>query len=315
MKKIYFATLLFLLSAGAVHSQQQQLLSLYQFYKQGFNPGYIGQNGPFQAVMDYRNQWVRSEGAPESINLGVDGLFGYKRGSYRHAIGAIFSGDKIGVSTENRLGLQYAYRLPVSKSSTLSFGVQVAYQQSRHDFNKLLAADAGDALAEERVTNNEILPGAGLYLNGNRYFAGISIPNLIKDTKDLEGNDVALNRFRHLYLMGGYVFKLSPFVDLRTSALFKTTRLESGSLPGVADINIAPIFYQRFLIGVSYRTDETVVAITQIQLTRNLRIGYGYDFNTGKIGLGAGGSHEIMLGFNVLGKNSPFTNPRFISYF
>jgi type IX secretion system PorP/SprF family membrane protein len=202
MKKIYFATLLFLLSAGAVHSQQQQLLSLYQFYKQGFNPGYIGQNGPFQAVMDYRNQWVRSEGAPESINLGVDGLFGYKRGSYRHAIGAIFSGDKIGVSTENRLGLQYAYRLPVSKSSTLSFGVQVAYQQSRHEFNTLLAADAGDALAEERVTNNEILPGAGFYLNGNRYFAGISIPNLIKDTKDLEGNDVALNRFRHLYFDG-----------------------------------------------------------------------------------------------------------------
>ncbi|MES2630248.1 MAG: type IX secretion system membrane protein PorP/SprF [Bacteroidota bacterium] len=303
-------------SATFATAQQQQNFSLYQFFKQGFNPGYVGSAGPLAATLDYRNQWVNTDGSPTSFNAGVHGLLsGTRSKQSRHAMGLLFSNDQIGVSKANSIALQYAYRLPVSNKMTLSFGVQAGYLQTMTNFSQLQVADAPDPVASENMKANSANVGAGLYLYSTRFFAGISSPGLLRNNKDFSGNDNPQANSQHYYLMSGYVFPVSNEVKLRASGLLKTTILEKGKTPAIADFNLAAILYDRLLVGASYRTDNTVLAIAQIQLTRALNVGYGLDFNTGNIGRPSGVSHEIVLGFNLVSSKAAFTTPRFITYF
>ncbi len=315
MKKLTIIAAL-AVSALAASAQQQQNFSLYQFFKQGFNPGYVGSTGTLTGTLDYRNQWINTDGSPESFNAGVHSLLsGNRSRASRHAIGALFSSDKIGVTKANSLAVQYAYRLPISNKMTLSFGVQGSYLQTTTNYGALVIADQPDPLADGSVKANTANIGAGLYLNSTRFFAGISTPTLLKNNKDFDGITNPQATVQHYYAMAGYVFPVSKQVKLRASGLLKTTFLKEGKAPAIADINLAAILYDRLLIGSSYRTDNTVLAMIQLQLTRALNLGYGIDFNTANIGRPSGVSHEIVLGFNLVSNKAAFTTPRFISYF
>ena len=49
----------------------------------------------------------------------------------------------------------------------------------------------------------------------------------------------------------------------------------------------------------------------QYFITRNIKVGYSYD--TGLMESGRlGGSHEIMVGFDIVPRKSHFINPRFL---
>ncbi len=315
MKKLTILAVL-VTSGFAASAQQQQNFSLYQFFKQGFNPGYVGSTGPLSGTLDYRNQWVNTDGSPESFNAGVHGLLSGNRSKQsRHAMGVLFSHDQIGVSKNNSIALQYAYRLPVSDKMTLSFGLQGSYLQSTTNFGQLQVADFPDPIASGSVKANTANIGAGLYLYSRRFFAGVSSPGLLNNNEDFSGISNPQSNRQHYYLMAGYVIPVNKQIKLRASGLFKTTILDEGKAPAIADFNLAAIFYERLLVGASYRTDNTVLAIAQIQLTRALNVGYGIDFNTANIGRPSGVSHEIVLGFNLVTNKAAFTTPRFISYF
>lgn len=297
-------------------AQQQQNFSLYQFFKQGFNPGYAGSTGPLSGTLDYRNQWVNTDGSPVSFNAGVHGLLsGNRSKASHHAMGVLFSNDKIGVTASNSIALQYAYRLPVSDKMTLAFGVQGSYLQTMTNFNQLVVADNPDPIANGSMKANTANVGAGLYLHSNKFFAGISSPGLLNNNKDFAGISNPQSNARHYYLMAGQVFNVNKMVKLRASGLFKTTILKQGKAPAIADINLAAILYERLLVGASYRTDNTVLGMVQLQVTRALNVGYGLDFNTANIGRPSGVSHEFVLGFNLVTNKAAFTTPRFISYF
>ncbi len=315
MKKIKLL-LVFAGLATSTFGQQQQLFSLYQFFKQGFNPAYIGSAGLLAGNIDYRTQWINTKGSPASFNAGVHGLLSAGGSSLpHHAAGITFSNDEIGVTRNNSIALQYAYRLSLTQKTVLSFGVQGSYGQTVNNFAALDAADEPDPIANGRVTSSSANVGAGVYLYSSRFFAGISTPTLLKSARDLSGNYVGLRNTQHYYLMAGYLLPLTRDVKLRASGLYKTSVLGQGQLPDVADFNIAAILKDRLLVGLSYRTDNTIIALTQIQLTRILNLGYGIDFNTANIGTRAGLSHEIMLGFNLTGSKAAFTTPRFVTYF
>jgi len=315
MKKISILAV-FTLVVSTGFAQQQQLFSLFQFFKQGFNPAYVGSAGMFAGTFDYRTQWVNTEGAPNSFNAGVHGLLSSGRTRLpHHAAGLTFSNDQIGVTQSNVAALQYAYRISLTQKTVLSFGVQASYGQTVNNFGNLEAANEPDPMANGRQKNSNSNIGTGIYMYSSRFFAGLSTPTLLKSSKDLSGNLVGLKNTQHYYLMAGYLFPLTTDFKLRLSGLYKTSVLKNGQLPDVADLNASAIFMDRFLLGFSYRTDNTVLAMTQIQLTRLLNVGYGFDFNTANIGSRAGVSHEIMIGFNVTGSKAAFTTPRFVTYF
>ncbi len=315
MKKIVSIVVLSALSMS-MYAQQQQQFSLFQFFKQGFNPGYVGSTGMLSGTLDYRNQWVKTDGAPTSFNVGVHSLLSGSRSVLsNHGVGVLFHNDQIGVSSNNSVALQYAYRVNLTKRTKLSFGLQSTLLQSVTNYDALVVADNPDPIANGSVTSNSMNIGAGLYLYHENYFAGISSPALFRNTKDISGNLNPQANKNHYYLMGGVVAPVNNQFKLRLTSILKSTILDEGNTPAIADFNVAAIFADRFLLGASYRTDNTVLAMVQLQLTRALNVAYGYDFNTANLGRPAGVSHEIVLGFNLVAKNAAFTTPRFISYF
>ena len=52
-------------------------------------------------------------------------------------------------------------------------------------------------------------------------------------------------------------------------------------------------------LGVGYRTGDAVMGIIEVQCTKQLRIGYSYDFTvSGVTNSTTAGSHEIMIGYD-----------------
>ncbi len=317
MKKlsIILVALVATLTAAA---QQQQQYSLFQFTKQGINPGYVGSTGLLSVGLDYRNQWVNQTGAPETFSAGVHGLIG-NRGSKLspHGAGIFFYTDKVGATTTNNVALQYAYRLRVGETTTLALGVQGSITNTGTDFRSLRAFDAGDPTAAGATASNTLNLGAGLYLYSNRFFAGLSAPLLLDNKTDLDNNVATVKYVRQYNAMAGYLQPVNDILKLRLNVLARVSETETSYTdgPAIADFNLAGILFDRFLIGASYRTDNTVLAMAQVQLNRYLNVGYSLDLKTGKIGNAAGVSHEIYLGFNLPSSGASFTTPRFISYF
>lgn len=298
-------------------AQQNPQYSLFMFNKQTINPAYVGSRGAFSINADYRTQWVKVDGGPETFNIGVHTPLGRGATIPRLAAGVLFTQEEIGIQTKQGLAAQLAYRIPLSKSTILSFGVEGALYGVSYDDSNLRAEDQDDVVVNglngSPATSHNF--SAGAYLYSTNYFLGLSSMQLLEEDRQ-EDQPKELESRRHFFLMGGYVLGVTTNFKLRASAIGKFVHLEDGpDSPLNGDFNLSGIFYDRFLLGATYRTDASVALTTQFQITQSLNIAYAYDFKTSSFAQSAGVSHEIFLGIDLAGKTGPMTSPRFVSYF
>ena len=83
--------------------------------------------------------------------------------------------------------------------------------------------------------------------------------------------------------------------------------------PLTFDASLNALFYDKFELGASYRLDTGFVALASINITKNLRFGYAYDFSTNDLSSYNDGSHEFILlyKFDLLNFSKSYTSPRF----
>ena len=97
--------------------------------------------------------------------------------------------------------------------------------------------------------------------------------------------------------------------------------------PTSIDVNAFLLLADRIWLGGSYRTGvklydksylqndldlkNSVVAMTEIFATKQLRIGYAFDYSLGNFSGYSGGSHEISLGFYFKSKKVRMASPRY----
>ncbi len=286
-----------------VRAQQDPMLSHYMFNGLFLNPAYAGSHKYASATFVHRNQWVGFDGAPKTNVLGVDGSVLNKR----LGLGLVFANDNVGSTGSNNILLNAAYHVKVSEKGKLSFGISGGMYNSirRTPF----AWDGSDpALAANSFWAPKF--GFGVYYYTKKSYLGFSIPTLIgkEPTKKW---DADLDKFtfmkRHYLLTGGYVFDVGTDIMLKPSFLVKY-------LPGApvqADLNVNALFRETVWLGVSYRTNDAVVALLEYQLTRQLRIGGSYDYSFTKLGRLTNGSFEIMLGYDFGSDIMKIKNPRY----
>jgi type IX secretion system PorP/SprF family membrane protein len=68
--------------------------------------------------------------------------------------------------------------------------------------------------------------------------------------------------------------------------------------PAIADFNVNVLLSNILWLGVGYRTNDAVVGMVELQLSKKLRIGYSYDYTLSDIQQYSSGSHEFMLGYD-----------------
>ncbi|MBK6398502.1 MAG: type IX secretion system membrane protein PorP/SprF [Bacteroidetes bacterium] len=295
MKRIYISALLMFFSVAG-YCQQDILVSQYMFNHLLLNPAYAGSKDYMMATLLYRKQWVDFKGAPTTQVATLHGPVGLTNFGW----GASISHDKIGVTDRTDAYLNAAYHLPVGPKMKLSLGLRAGGGYYSYKNSDLIYWDSNDPLFAGDKTS-KFIPniGAGAYLYTDKFYAGVSVPNVISydTTKVLSLNmsgNVVPNQVRHYFATAGVALEVNPDVVIKPSVLVKYVQ----NAPVEADFNVNVLFAQVLWVGGSYRTGDSFVALLELQLTKKFRLGYSYDFTTTDVKNYSAGSHEIMIGYD-----------------
>jgi type IX secretion system PorP/SprF family membrane protein len=297
MKNIIFKYLIFtgiiLCSLKGV-AQQDPLYTQYMYNMSVINPAYATDNpGMLNLGGIYRSQWVGIDGAPSTASF-----FAHTPVSERVELGLSIVHDEIGdIIKENNITVDFAYVLPLDDNNNkLSFGVKGGITTFDGDLTRLETNQLNDP-AFQNI--NDLFPvfGVGAYLFGEKYYFGVSAPNLFT-AKHLE-NEQGLRGLGeeniHYFATGGYVFDLGT--DFKLKPAFMARGVEGAPLS--LDITANVLMFNRFEAGIGYRFGDAVTGLVNFAVTPGLRIGYAYDYTTSNLSQYNDGTHEFLLLFDL----------------
>lgn len=296
MKKLIIVVL-FLSGISQLKAQQDILVSHYMFNHLLINPAYAGSKDYMMTTLLYRKQWDGWKGAPETQIASIHGPVGLSNFGW----GVLLSHDKLAVTDRTDAYLNAAYHLPISQKMKFSVGLRAGGGYYSYKNSDLVYWQENDpAFAGDRVT--KFLPNVGLgaYLYTDKFYAGLSIPTVISyDPKtslsvNTSSGELIPHQVRHYFATSGYAWEVNPDVVLRPSVLVKYVP----AAPVETDINLNVLLGQLIWVGGSYRTGDSFVALLEVQLGKQWRLGYSYDFTTTDVKDYSNGSHEIMLGYD-----------------
>ena len=309
IQKLRTSLFLVLLAVSqVVISQQDSQYTQYMYNTQTVNPAYAGNRGVLSMMGLYRTQWVGIHGAPETLNFSLNTPVGERVG-----LGLSFYKDKIGISTENNIAVDFSYTIPMSYRNTtlLSFGVKTGINSLDVDFSKLNPNDVTDpAFSSANSISGQVSPilGLGLYLHhSDKWYLGVSAPNLLETDHYDDTTVSTAEEDIHFYFIGGYVFDLNPSWKLKPAVLLKEVK----GAPLAADVSANFLYNERFTLGAAYRWDSAVSGLLGFQVSDRIMLGYAYDYDITDIGNYSKGSHEFFLRFEIVNGDKGVFNPRF----
>jgi len=150
--------------------------------------------------------------------------------------------------------------------------------------------------------------GAGAYVGSNKWYVGISTPRIFNSSLN-DGEFKALERVSY-YAIAGVVFDVSKTIKFKPTTIVKFTN----GAPATYDLTASFLFNEKFWLGVSYRFNDAdnFGAMVDYQVARDFRIGYAYDLPTATIRPYTGGTHEIILIYELFKKVlGPVKSPRY----
>lgn len=293
--------LLFLIISGLCKAQQDPQYTQYMYNMAVINPAYAGSKIHWSLGLLYRNQWTGLSGAPETGTL-----FAHKRIGSTWGLGGSLIVDQAGPVTETNTYVDLAYTINLKKGH-LAFGLKLGATFHDIGLTDLEVFDPNDPFFSENISSITPNVGAGIYYFTERFYAGFSVPNLIESTH-LNANGFQLgSEVQHYFLTAGIIFPVSEAIDLKPSCLLKS----AFNAPVSFDFNLNARFNEFVELGVSYRTDDSVSALVNFQITRTLRVGYAYDYTTSELNAFGSSSSELIVLFDILPKDKRIKSPRF----
>jgi len=315
MYKKVFSLLTTILLASSVWAQQDAAFSQYYFNLLYVNPGYAGTRDFFSGTMVHRSQWVGVDGAPTTQSVSMHSALP----KYNIGLGLQIYNDQAGPVKNTGFAATVAYRLSLNENTVLSGGLSGSVSSLRISGNNIHIGDQTDQ-SFSTGSSAALVPDAnfGAYLYKSRMFAGVSMTHLLQTKfriNDISGVQSA-KFYRNYYFTGGYVFRVSDIINFRPTALFKYVP----SAPMIGEIDATMIFYDRFYVGAGFRSskrmkvsgmDNMMVGMVIVEFLREFRAGYSYDYFLNQPTAFNGGTHEIMLGWDISLTKTKLKNPRY----
>ncbi|MFB9056782.1 type IX secretion system membrane protein PorP/SprF [Mariniflexile ostreae] len=286
----------------AVHAQQDSQFAQYMYNTISVNPAYAGSRGSLNILGAYRNQWVGMDGAPKTLNFSVHSPIGLQG----VGLGLGFTSDEIGPSSESIITADFSYALYLEETLKLSFGLKGGLSIWDLDPNKLNIYDPNDYSLRQENYKSPII-GLGLYLYTEKWYMGVSSPNILKTDYQDDVQVSTATEKTHVYFIGGYVFTLNPYLKLKPAVLAKGVI----GAPLALDVSANALLHDKVTFGLAYRLDAAISALAGFQISDQLMIGYAYDYDTSGIRNYNDGSHEIFLRFELGTRLRAKVNPRF----
>lgn len=292
-----------LLSGWMSFAQQDAQYTQYMYNTININPAYAGSRGVMSFFGLHRTQWVGLDGAPVTNAFSMNTPIEFTN----LGLGLSFVNDRIGPTSENTISADVSYSVQTSENYKLSFGVKATGNLFNLDVTRLTYQNPNDPLLQNLNNNFSMNVGAGVYFHSDKSYVGLSVPNFF-ETKRYDDNDVAVYKERmNFYLIGGYVFDLSPNLKFKPAFLSKVVE----GAPFQLDVSGNFLIQEKLTLGAAWRWGAAMSAMVGFQITDGLFAGYAYDLETTRLANYNSGSHEIFLRFELFRRDDRIVSPRF----
>lgn len=314
-KSLCAPLLLIVMFWGTTYAQQDAQYTQYMFNTMSVNPAYAGSRGMLSAALLYRKQWLGLDGAPTTQTLNLHSPIRESRVGY----GISIINDEIGegIVQETYFDAAISYTIDVSAAGKLSFGVKVGGNLFNLDVERLRQREGFQEAVNTDNIENRFSPnfGLGIYYHADKFYAGLSAPNLLQtehfDGGNNDANDISfLSKERiNFYLITGYVFDLGNNFKFKPAILSKVV---SGA-PLQLDFSGTFLINDKISLGAAYRWDAAISALAGFQISDSFMIGVAYDKETTAFGGTQfnDGSIEVILRYELIRAYKKLVSPRF----
>ncbi|TVZ51639.1 type IX secretion system membrane protein PorP/SprF [Dokdonia sp. Hel_I_53] len=293
-------------------AQQDPQYTQYMYNTVAINPAYAGNRGVTSIVGLHRSQWVGLDGAPRTQSLSVHSPVG----DGKVGLGLSIVNDALGPGQETYFGADFSYTVNTSNRGRLSFGLKAGGHILDVDLTKLNIEDQSDTRFSQNI-DNKFSPviGAGIYYHADKFYAGISVPNLVetehfdRSTTDNSASSFVEQERIHYYGIIGYAFDLTDQLKFKPSALFKAVV----GTPLQVDATANFLLLEKLHMGIAYRWDAAWSGLVGFQVSDSMLIGLTYDRESTDLGntVYNDGSFEIFLRFELFNEYDRMLTPRF----
>ena len=293
--------------APAAQAQQDPMYSMYMWNMMSIMPAYAGSADVLNATALSRIQWSAINGAPVTHTLSAHTPVNKETlGS-----GISLTYDQIGRTTSTSLFGDLAYRVRVSSTTRLAFGMRLGFNHAQIGSTQVENTDPNDpTFAYDQ--SGKLLPnfGFGAYLWSKRGYIGASVPKILRNYLGSVDEDGITSRFSQEatsgFITGGYVFPIG-------SVIFKPAFMVRGTegAPISLDLSANFLFMEKMWLGAAYRYGDSITGIFSFQVTDQFRAGYAYDLGISSLNRYANGAHEIMISYDPVFSRQRVRSPRY----
>lgn len=333
-----------LLTSHTMYAQQKPVYTQYILNNYIINPAVTGIENYTDLKLSYRKQWVGIDGAPSTFYLTAHGPIGKK--DYRtsatsyavpgenprgrnymeeytapephHGVGLTVISDKTGYISRWGAYATYAYHKGLNPRTTLSAGFMVGMSSVSIDASKIewgspsFTPQTDDAIGYLSGAISKMRPevGAGLWLYGAEYFAGVSVLNIVpaKAKFGADSSKYGSNFAPHFFATAGYKFFLNDDITMLPSVMVQYVKPISPQVFAGAKLQ----YQDKLWIGSNFRFGDELggfSAMAGINLSNTMNIGYAYDVAPNALSQYSRNTHEFVIGF-LLGNKYDDSCPR-----
>lgn len=288
------------------YGQQYPLVGQYNFNEMMINPASTGDNEAMQGLISWRQQWVGVKGSPSTQN------FSFQTPIKKHsnnAIGILAYSDKIGVTQQQGLFVNYSYKLKINDNSKVKLGLAAGMTFGRSNFSEL---SVNDDLDPNFLSNTPLFITPNFSF-GAKYFYkdfsfGFSVPTLLTNQYNSGGYAKTYNDFSNYNLLTSlkYKYELTKIISLTPSVLIKYHTANRGQIEAMCMVNLKEIHG----FGLGYRSQEGMLMNMRVGITEQFSLGAQYELPLFNLASYKASTFEILILYNSLFKTKAI-NPRY----
>ncbi len=304
MKRIiYFVGLSFIIVTDSFGQDP----TFSQFYANPLylSPSFAGATNEYRLAVNYRDQWPAVPGVFNTYSISFDKAMP----NFNSGIGVLATYDVAGsgnLSTTN-IGLLYSYDFNINKEWHIRPGVNFKFYYLGLDIGKLVfnSQITGSGTSPsvtpppfDNVADIDFATSALIY--NSRTWAGFTLDHLLTPKTSFYGNDATLPVKFNFY-GGTQILKQTRLRQKSQEILSVAINFQKQGKFYQSDLGL--YFYKDPIIfGVWYRgiplvtsqAGDAIIGLIGIK-TKQLHIGYSYDFTISSLIGSTGGAHEISL--------------------
>jgi len=278
-----------------------------QFYANALylSPSFAGATNEYRFAVNYRDQWPAVPGVFNTYSISFDKAMP----NFNSGIGVLATYDVAGsgnLSTTN-IGLLYSYDFNINKEWHIRPGVNFKFYYLGLDIGKLVfnSQITGSGTSPsvtpppfDNVADIDFATSALIY--NSRTWAGFTLDHLLTPKTSFYGNDATLPVKFNFY-GGTQILKQTRLRQKTQEILSVAINFQKQGKFYQSDLGL--YFYKDPIIfGIWYRgiplvtsqAGDAIIGLIGIK-TKQLHIGYSYDFTISSLIGATGGAHEISL--------------------